>query len=61
MQYELSELPGGMNLAFQSSFDSDVTNFGGQFVDVDNDGYLDIYSGSGFYTAPKEIASQDDL
>ncbi|MFT4843563.1 MAG: porin [Planctomycetota bacterium] len=33
MQYELSELPGGMNLAFQYSFDSDFTNFEGQFVD----------------------------
>ena len=36
-------------------------SFGGQFVDVDNDGFLDVYSASGFYTAPKEIASQDDL
>lgn len=30
--------------------------WGSQFVDVDNDGYLDIYATSGHYTAPKEIA-----
>ena len=31
-------------------------SWGGQFVDVDNDGYLDLYAGSGFYTAPRQIA-----
>ena len=30
-------------------------SWGGQFVDVDNDGYLDIYASSGFYTAPEAI------
>ncbi len=32
-QYELNKLPGGMNLAFQYSFDSDFTDLEGQFVD----------------------------
>lgn len=36
-------------------------SFGGQFFDADNDGFLDIYSASGYYTAPKEIAHADDL
>ena len=31
-------------------------SWGGQFVDVDNDGYLDVYASSGFYTAPDPIA-----
>ena len=36
-------------------------SWGGQFVDVDNDGYLDIYVLSGYFTAPKQFASQVDL
>ncbi|MFN0126242.1 MAG: FG-GAP repeat domain-containing protein [Verrucomicrobiales bacterium] len=35
--------------------------FGGQFVDFDNDTWPDIYSPSGFYTAPKAIAEDVDL
>lgn len=35
--------------------------YGAQFVDIDNDGWLDLYSASGFYTAPKEIANNKDL
>jgi hypothetical protein len=35
--------------------------WGGQFVDVDNDGDLDIHSLAGNYTAPKEIAIPLDL
>lgn len=35
--------------------------YGAQFVDVDNDGWLDIYSASGFYTAPKQISTEKDL
>jgi hypothetical protein len=31
-------------------------SWGSQFVDVDNDGFLDIYALSGYYTAPREIA-----
>ena len=34
--------------------------WGSQFVDVDNDGYLDIYALSGYYTAPKEVARPVD-
>ncbi len=36
-------------------------SWGGQFADLNNDGWLDIYVGSGFYTAPKAIASDVDL
>lgn len=35
--------------------------WGGQFVDVDNDGYLDIYALSGYYTAPAIRGQQPDL
>ncbi len=35
--------------------------YGAQFLDIDNDGWLDIYSASGFYTAPKAIANDKDL
>lgn len=35
--------------------------YGAQWVDVDNDGWLDLYSSSGFYTAPKEIRTDKDL
>lgn len=31
-------------------------SWGSQFVDVDNDGYLDLYALSGFYTAPDEVS-----
>jgi hypothetical protein len=30
-------------------------SWGGQFVDVDNDGFLDLYASSGMYTAPRQI------
>lgn len=36
-------------------------SWGGQFCDFDNDGFLDLYVTSGFYTAPKEIACDEDL
>ena len=36
-------------------------SWGGQFADLDNDGWLDIYAASGFYTAPEELAPQVDL
>lgn len=36
-------------------------SWGGQFVDIDNDGYLDIHALSGFYTAPKQFALPGDL
>jgi len=31
-------------------------SWGGQFVDVDNDGFLDVYAASGMFTAPAEFA-----
>ncbi len=36
-------------------------SWGGQFLDVENDGYLDIYALSGYYSAPPQIAIQLDL
>ena len=36
-------------------------SFGGLFVDADNDSYPDIYSASGYYTAPSESRSNQDL
>lgn len=36
-------------------------SWGSQFVDVDNDGYLDIVSLSGYFTAPGEVARDVDL
>ena len=36
-------------------------SWGGQFCDFDNDGWLDLYVASGFYTAPKEITCHTDL
>ncbi len=35
-------------------------SYGGQWSDFDNDGRLDLYVPSGYYTAPKEIASEVD-
>ncbi len=49
----------------EGSEDQHVTkagwSWGGQFCDFDNDGFLDLYVTSGFYTAPKEIACDEDL
>lgn len=36
-------------------------SFGGQFADFDNDGNLDVYVGSGFYTPPESISKPGDL
>ena len=35
--------------------------WGSQFVDVDNDGYLDLYALSGYYTAPEEVELPFDI
>lgn len=35
--------------------------WGGQFVDFNNDGFTDIYSPNGYYTAPSDIAVDIDL
>lgn len=36
-------------------------SWGGCFVDFNNDGFLDLYVLSGYFTAPKELASDMDL
>lgn len=36
-------------------------SFGGQFADFDNDGHMDLFVPSGFYSAPKEISTNIDL
>ena len=36
-------------------------SWGGQLCDFDNDGWLDLYVSSGFYTAPEEITCHTDL
>jgi hypothetical protein len=36
-------------------------SWGGQFGDVDNDGFLDIYVSSGYYSAPEEVSNGVDL
>jgi hypothetical protein len=35
-------------------------SWGSQFVDVDNDGFLDLGVLNGFYTAPREVALSGD-
>ncbi len=36
-------------------------SWGGKFADFDNDGWLDLYVLSGYFTAPKELSSELDL
>ena len=36
-------------------------SWGCQFVDVDNDSNLDIYVGSGYYTLPEDVETEQDL
>ena len=36
-------------------------SWGGQFVDVNNDSFLDLYVPNGYYTAPEDYTSQVDL
>ena len=35
-------------------------SYAGQFVDADNDGHLDIFALSGYYTAPEQVALEHD-
>lgn len=35
--------------------------WGGQFVDFDNDGWQDLFSVNGYFTAPRQVALPDDL
>ncbi len=36
-------------------------SWGGKFADFDNDGWLDLYVMSGYFSAPKELSSELDL
>lgn len=36
-------------------------SWGGQFADFDNNGYLDLYVPTGYFTAPADVAHEDDL
>ena len=36
-------------------------SWGAQFLDFDNDGFLDLYAPSGYYTAPSEVEIPLDL
>jgi hypothetical protein len=36
-------------------------SWGGQFLDIDNDGWLDLHALSGYYTAPTAVAIERDL
>jgi hypothetical protein len=36
-------------------------SWGAQFLDFDNDGYLDLYAPSGYYTAPEQVQVPIDL
>ncbi|MCP5058536.1 MAG: VCBS repeat-containing protein [bacterium] len=36
-------------------------SWGGQFADFDNDGFLDLYALSGYYTTPPEVESVADI
>lgn len=41
--------------------DSAGWSWGGQFADFDNDGFLDLYVLSGYFTSPPAVSSQLDL
>ncbi|MFT6178994.1 MAG: hypothetical protein ACJA1W_001337, partial [Akkermansiaceae bacterium] len=36
-------------------------SWGGQFADLDNDGFLDLYVANGLYTPPAETETAVDL
>jgi hypothetical protein len=56
-RFELVSLQGESQQAVSTA----GWSWGGQFADVDNDGNLDIYVASGYYSAPGEVAEDVDL
>ena len=50
----------GFALVADSPVEDGGWGWGGQFLDFDNDGDLDIYALSGYYTPPREVALPED-
>ena len=54
------EYLSGSGSPFASVANADWS-WGGQFVDFDNDSFLDLYVPNGYFTAPEAFAGDDDL